>query len=189
VTISGDFNGTQEFKNLAKPLHFEGTRNTDLTLQAVPGRVSMTLGDFEAKDVVGPVRLVTRSRDIRMEQFTNSLELDTQRGDIELNPGKTPLAAMDVRSGAGKIELLIPEKASFSLEATAQRGDAINDYGAPISKEEGSRSATLRGRVGDGPTIKINSQRGWISIRKEGNAPSEVVPNGPKDKGPKRVAM
>jgi DUF4097 and DUF4098 domain-containing protein YvlB len=186
VTVSGDFNGTQEFKNLAKPLHFEGTRNTELTVQAVPGRVSMTFGEFEARDIVGPVRLITRSRDIRMDQFTNSLELETQRGDVELNPGKTPLAPIEVRSGAGKIELLLPEKAAFQLEATAQHGDAVNDYGTPIVKEEGSHSAVLRGRVGDGPNIKITSQRGWISVRKEGTLPSEVVPNGPKGKMMKR---
>jgi DUF4097 and DUF4098 domain-containing protein YvlB len=186
VTINGDFSGNQEFKNLAKPLHFESNRGTELTVQAVPGRINMTLGDFEAKDVVGPVRLITRSRDIRLEQFTNSVELETQRGDIELNPGKAPLSAIEARSGAGKIELQIPEKATFQLEATAEHGDAVNDYGPPITKEEGVRSAVLRGKVGDGPNVKLTSQRGWVSVRKEGTPPSEVVPNGPKGKVPKR---
>ena len=183
VTISGAYTGTQDFKNLAKPLQFEGARNTELNVQAVPGRISMDLGEFNAKDVVGPVRLVTRSRDIKMDQFTNSVELDTERGDIELNPGKMPLSQIEARSGAGKIELLLPAKASFQLEATAQRGDAVNDYGPPITKESGPRSATLRGKVGDGPTIKITSQRGWISVRKEGTPPSEILPDTPK--GPK----
>jgi DUF4097 and DUF4098 domain-containing protein YvlB len=187
VTVSGDFSGTQDFKNLAKPLHFEGTRSTELTVQAVPGRINMTLGEFDAKDVVGPVRLITRSRDIRLDQFTNSAELETQSGNIEINPGKTPLFPIEARSGAGKVELLIPEKANFQLEATAEHGDAVNDYGPPITKEEGARSAVLRGKVGDGgPVIKITSQRGWVSVRKEGNLPSEVVPNGPKGKVPKR---
>jgi hypothetical protein len=186
VTINGDFSGTQEFKNLAKTLHFESNRGTELTVQAVPGRINMTLGDFDAKDVVGPVRLITRSRDIRLEQFTNSVELETQRGDIEINPGKTPLSGIEARSGAGKIELLLPDKATFQLEATAEHGDAVNDYGPPITKEEGARSAVLRGKVGDGPNIKITSQRGWVSVRKEGNLPSEVVPNGPKGKVFKR---
>jgi hypothetical protein len=188
VTVSGDYTGAQEFKNLAKPLHFEGTRSTELTVQAVPGRINMTLGEFEAKDLIGPVRLITRSRDIRLDQFTNSAELETQRGDIEINPGKTPLAPIEARSGAGKVELLIPERATFSLEATAEHGDAVNDYGPPITKEEGARSAILRGKVGDGPTIKITSQRGWVSVRKEGTTPSEVIPNGPKGK-PRRATM
>jgi len=187
VTINGAFTGTQDFKNLAKPLQFEGARNTELSVQAVPGRVNMDLSQFEAKDVVGPVRLVTRSRDIKMDQFTNSVELETERGDIELNPGKTPLASIEVRSGTGKVELVLPDKAAFQLEAVAQRGDAVNDYGAPITKESSQHSATLRGKVGDGPSIKITSQRGWISVRKEGTPPSEVLPDTPKDKVPKTL--
>jgi DUF4097 and DUF4098 domain-containing protein YvlB len=186
VTINGDFSGAQDFKNLAKPLHFESNRGTELTVQAIPGRINMNLGEFEAKDVVGPVRLITRSRDIRLDQFTNSVELETQRGDIEINPGKAPLSTIDARSGAGKIELVVPDKAGFQLEATAEHGDAVNDYGPPITKEEGSRSAVLKGKVGDGPNIKLTSQRGWVSIRKEGTLPSEVVPNGPKGKVFKR---
>ena len=41
--------------------------------------------------------------------------------------------------GSGKIELLLPEKAAFHLEATAERGDAVNDFGAPIEKHTEGR--------------------------------------------------
>jgi hypothetical protein len=139
----------------------------------------MDLGEFSAKDVTGPVRLVTRARDIKLEQFTQSVELETERGDIELTPGKLPLATIDAKSGAGKIELLLPEKASFQLDATAQRGDAVNDYGPQIEKEVNGRAAMLKGKNGDGPMIKLTANRGWISVRKEGTLPSEVLPDGP----------
>jgi hypothetical protein len=132
------------------------------------------------------MRLVTRARDIKLEQFTQSVELETERGDIELTPGKVPLAAIEARSGAGKIELLLPEKASFQMDATAQRGDAVNDYGPPIQKEVDGRAATLKGKSGDGPMIKLTANRGWISVRKEGTLPSEVLPDGPRaPRGPK----
>jgi DUF4097 and DUF4098 domain-containing protein YvlB len=185
VTINGAFTGTQDFKNLAKPLQFEGARNTELSVQAVPGRISMDLGEFSAKDVVGPLRLVTRSRDIKVDQISNSAELETERGDIEINPGKVPLAPIEARSGSGKIELVLPENATFQLEATAQHGDAVNDFGPAITKESSSRTATLRGRTGDGPTIKLTAQRGWVSVRKEGAPPSELLPATPKGKQPK----
>ena len=122
VTISGSFSGTLNFKNLAKPLQFEGTRNTELSVQAVPGRITMDLGEFNANDVVGPMRLVSRARDIKLEQFTHSLEVETERGDIEMTPGKLPLAAIEARSGSGKIELLLPEKASFQLRCDRGEG-------------------------------------------------------------------
>ncbi len=46
VTINGGYTGTLEFKNLAKPLQVEGARNTELRVQAVPGRISMDLSQF-----------------------------------------------------------------------------------------------------------------------------------------------
>jgi hypothetical protein len=141
----------------------------------------MDLGAFTANDVVGPLRLVTRSRDIKVEKFTQALELETERGDIELSPGHLPLAAIEARTGVGKIELVLPEKAAFLLEGTAERGDAVNDFGPQIHKESEGRAATLKGKVGDGPTIKITSNRGSISVRREGAEPSELpeTPNGP----------
>jgi hypothetical protein len=145
----------------------------------------MDLGSFNARDVTGPLRLVTRSRDIKVDQISNSADLETERGDIEITPGRTPLAPIEARSGSGKIELVLPDNAMFQLEATAQHGDAVNDFGPPITKESGARTATLRGKTGDGPTIKLTAQRGWVSIRKEGAVPSELLPDTPKGKAPK----
>lgn len=187
VTIHGGYVGTLDFKNLSKPLQFEGTRNTELRVEAVPGSINMDLGGFTARDVVGPVRLVTRSRDIRLEGFTNSLNLDTERGDIELQPGRNPLPRMEVHSGVGRIDLVLPDKAGFELLATAERGEAINDFGPPVEKRVEGRTATLKGTVGSGPMIRITADRGSVSVRKEGTAPSESgvqpKPRGPKDPG------
>ena len=119
------------------------------------------------------------------KQFTQSVELETDRGDIEMTPGKLPLASIEARSGSGKIELLLPEKAAFQLDATAERGDAVNDFGPQISKETEGRSSTLKGRVGDGPSIHITANRGSVSVRKEGTAPSEIPPPpGRKSRAP-----
>ena len=74
VTINGSYMGTLEFKNLAKPLQFEGARNTELHVQAIPGRISMDLAGVTGSGLTGPMRLVTRSRDIKLEQFTQSLK-------------------------------------------------------------------------------------------------------------------
>ena len=60
---------------------------------------------------------------------------------------------------------------------------ALESYlGAPIEKHTEGRSATLKGRVGDGPNIKLTANRGWISVRKEGTQPSEVLPDTPGEK-------
>jgi len=182
VTINGGFTGTLEFKNLAKPLQLEGARNTELHAEAVPGRISMDMGQITASGLVGPVRVVARSRDIKLDQFTQSLQLETDRGDVELQPGKLPLPSIEARSGCCRVDLVLPDKSTFDLEATAERGDVVNDYGPQIQREPEGRAATLKGKVGDGPTIRLTANRGSVSVRKEGTAPSEVPPVPPPDR-------
>ncbi len=183
VTISGAFTGTLEFMNLAKPLQVEGARNTELHAEAVPGRITMDLSQLTGVNVIGPLRLVCGSRDIKLEDFTQSVEIQAQRGDIQLQPGKLPLPAIDARSGAGRIDLVLPDKSTFDLEGTAERGEAYNDFGPQIRQENDGRTATLKGKVGEGPTIRLTVNRGAVSVRKAGVAPSEVPP--PPDRAPR----
>jgi hypothetical protein len=62
----------------------------------------------------------------------------------------------------------------------------VNEYGPQIEKEVSGRAATLKGKSGDGPMIKLTASRGWISVRKEGTEPSEVLPDAPRPpKAPK----
>jgi DUF4097 and DUF4098 domain-containing protein YvlB len=182
VTISGAYNGNLDFKKLAKPLQLEGERNTELNVAAVPGHITMDLSEFNGSGLVGPVRLVANSRDVRIEQFTQSLELETVRGDVELHPGHVPIASIEARSGSGRIELVLPDKAQFQLDATVQHGDAENEYGSQIRQESNGRSATIKGQVGNGPTIHITTDRGSISVRKEGATPDDDS-STPADKG------
>jgi hypothetical protein len=184
VTINGAYMGTLDFKNLAKPLAFQGARNTELHVQAIPGRISMDLGEFTGKNLIGPVRIVARSRDIKLEQFTQSLELETERGDVELMPGKTPLPTIEARSGVGRIDLILPDKANFQLDATAERGEAVNDFGGGIEKDVQGRTATLK-KSGDGPMIRLTANRGGISVRKEGSLPPMTDDRGLPPKSPK----
>jgi DUF4097 and DUF4098 domain-containing protein YvlB len=185
VTINGSYGGTLEFKNLAKPLQFEGTRNTELRAQAIPGRVSMDLTEITGSGLTGPVRLVTRSRDIKLEQFTQGLEIDTERGDVQLQPA-SPVSAIEARSGMGRIELVLPEKAAFDLHATAERGEVVNDYGAALQRETEGRTHTLKGKVGEGPSIRLTANHGSVSVRREGTMPSEIPPP-PKPGRPPRA--
>ena len=79
---------------------------------------------------------------------------------------------------------MLPDKAAFQLQATAERGEATNDFGPPIQKEVEGRTTTLKGSVGTGPMIRITADRGSVSVRKEGTASSdrgsEAIPKSPK---------
>jgi autotransporter translocation and assembly factor TamB len=183
VTVSGAYVGSLDFKNLAKPLRLEGER-MEVRAAAVPGSLNMDLGDLTARNLVGPVRLVTQSRDVHLEGFTESLELESRRGDIELQPVHVPLPRIEAHSGSGQIELVLPEKAAFQLRATAERGEAVNDFGPPIETQTEGRTQTLKGTVGEGPVIRITAARGSVSVRKEGTAPSGRMPEPPRPPAP-----
>jgi DUF4097 and DUF4098 domain-containing protein YvlB len=184
VSVTGGYVGSLEFRNLAKPLHIEGER-MEVRAAAVPGSISMDLGDLTAKNLVGPVRLVTQSRDVHLEDFTDSLELESVRGDVRIEPVRVPLARIQAHSASGEIELVLPGSAGFQLEATAQRGDAINDFGPPIESQTEGHTATLRGAVGDGPIIRITADHGSVSVRKEGNgSPAARIPESPVPPAP-----
>jgi hypothetical protein len=92
---------------------------------------------------------------------------------------------IDARSGFGRIDLVLPDRSAFDLQATAERGEAVNDFGPPIEKEVEGRRATLKGKVGDGPAIRITANRGSVSVRKEGQAASDIPDTPPPAKPPK----
>jgi DUF4097 and DUF4098 domain-containing protein YvlB len=185
VTVGGAYNGSLSFKRLAKPLQFEGARNTELNVQAIPGEITMDLSQFTANNVTGPMKFSTRSRDIHVHGVTHSLEVETERGDIELQPG-LPMPSIEAHSGAGRIELVLPPKAAFQLDATAERGDVSNDFGQPLSQQVDGHTATLKGKVGDGPLVRITASRGSVEVRKEDTAASPA-PAAPSDKAPKQA--
>ena len=165
VSVSGSYSGTLQFKNLAKPLHLE-SRNTDLKVEKVPGTITMDLGEFTGTNLVGPVRLMTKSKDIHLEDFTQSLELETERGDIDLKLGKAPVPKISARSRSGNIELELPESAKFELKATTNRGEVQNEYGSPLESASEGQGATLKGKVGDGPVLTITTDRGAVTVKK-----------------------
>jgi DUF4097 and DUF4098 domain-containing protein YvlB len=183
VTITGTYNGVLQFRNLAKPLRFHG-QQTELNIEKLPGQVRMALGDLTASNLVGPVHLSTRSRDVQLSDFTNSLEVSLERGDIELRPGKLPLAKMDVHTRSGDIELSLPPGAKFDLTASTGRGDVTNDFGPPLKVETDHRGATLRGSMGGGPTVNLQTERGQLIVRKASPEDKPLTPRGEAPKPP-----
>jgi DUF4097 and DUF4098 domain-containing protein YvlB len=165
VTVNGSYSGTLQFKNLGKPLHLE-SRNTDLRVEKVAGTLTMDLGELTGTNLVGPVHLVTKSKDIHIEDFTQSIELETERGDIDLKPGKLPLARIDARSRSGNIELELPDAAKFEIRATTSRGEAQNEYGEPLEAATDGKGGTVKGKVGNGPIITITTDRGAVTVKK-----------------------
>ena len=165
VIITGAYSGEIQFRNLSKPLRFSGER-TDLNIEKLPGQVRMALNDFTGSNLVGPVHLSGRSRDVTISDFTNEVEIVVDRGDINLRPGVVPLSRMDVQTRSGDITLSLAPAAKFDLTAVTARGDAENEFGPPVHAQDDGRGAALRGTVPGGPVVNVHTDHGKIVVRK-----------------------
>jgi DUF4097 and DUF4098 domain-containing protein YvlB len=165
VTVNGEFGGAIEFRALAKPLRFNSSR-TDFRAEAVPGSITMDLGDLKLENVSGPVRFKTTVRDITATDVMGGLDLQVDRGDIQVTVGKTPVPKIDVHTHNGDITLALPEKAEFQMDGSTSQGDVDNEYGGGLQTQSSGRAATVKGRVGNGPLLTIGTDRGMVSVKK-----------------------
>jgi DUF4097 and DUF4098 domain-containing protein YvlB len=165
VTVNGEYAGTLEFRGLAKPMRFTSSR-TEFRVEAVPGTITMDLGDLKLDNVIGPVRFKTGTRDIQATDVTDALDLVVDRGDIQVNVGKVPVPRIDVHTHNGDIRVALPERAEFQIEGSTSQGDIDNEFGGGLQTQSSGRAGTIKGHVGNGPSITVGTGRGTVSVKK-----------------------
>ena len=164
VTVEGAYDGDVALRHLAKPLRFTGSK-TELSIETIPGEVHVALGDVNASNITGPARIVSRSHDVRISEFSGNLDVNLERGDLELTPLKLPLGRIQAHSRSGDILLILPAGAQYSLNASTNNGEISNQLEGPLKLDNSGRHATLRGTLGTGPTLDLETQRGQITLR------------------------
>lgn len=177
VTVNGSYSGELSFRNVAKPLRFESS-NTEVRVEQTTGLVKIALGNISVENVQGPVKVRTKVADVQLRDFTQTAEVQLERGDIEVRP----LAAhgrIDAKTENGNVDLVMAAGSKFDLTAVTRRGEINNDFGAPLKVETEGRISTLRGTTG-GPAIHVETERGEITVRRTGqgesSAPRGVLP-------------
>jgi DUF4097 and DUF4098 domain-containing protein YvlB len=179
VTVDGSWSGLVQFRELAKPIRWKGPQ-TEITAQALPGELRMTIGDISASKVTGPLRIESNTKDIELTDVTGSTTLDVQRGDVRLNATTIPLHDINVRLNSGNVELSLPENAKFNMNAVTQRGEAYSDYGNGVRQDSnGRRGASITSSAG-GATIDVQVNRGELTLRRTGAASTaQLAPIAP----------
>jgi DUF4097 and DUF4098 domain-containing protein YvlB len=171
VTINGDYTGTVSLRDVAKPVRVENMR-TELDAQQVPGEIRLDRGSLNVQNVVGPLRLATRATDVSVDGLSNGAELNVDKGDIDLRPGRLPLGKIVVHTRSGNIELALPQSASFALSASTDHGEIDNEFGEVLKERVEGRGARLEGSIGSGPQVNLTTDRGSITVRKASAEPS-----------------
>ena len=178
--VSGEFDAIK-LARIAGPVSFKSAR-TDMEFSRLNGDLDMDSGDMRAGDLVGPLRLLTRSKDIRLNGVNGDVRLENENGAVELHMSK--LGNMQLSNRNSDVQIYVPDKAGFQLEAHSRGGEIESDFDA-LKINNGDSQATASGTVGGGgPQIVINNEHGGIEVRK-GSMVAEVPvpPKPPKAPG------
>jgi len=166
VKLNGDFFNDIRLSKISKTVEFKSARS-DVALSSVPGDLEISGDSLRATDASGPMRLITRSKEIHLEGVTGDIDVDNSNGDIEVHPAdKLPMGRMNLTGKRGDISLVIPANAGFQVEASTRKGDITTDFGSlKIDSSGGGSRAT--GTVGNGAAkLQINADTGDIRINK-----------------------
>jgi len=166
VHLSGDFFQDIRLSKVAKTVTFNSSRS-DMEIASVPGDIEIATDSVRGNDLSGPVRVVTRSKDIHLEDISGDLQVETNNGDVEVHAAsKLPMGRMTITGKHGDITLVLPSNAGFQLEATTRKGDITSDFGAiKVSETNGTSHAS--GTVGNGVSkLQITADTGDIRISK-----------------------
>jgi DUF4097 and DUF4098 domain-containing protein YvlB len=173
VTVNAVYVGQIQLSNLAQPLQWEDPQNSG-SFEKLPGQLRVSHGEITGNNIVGPIRMRARSSDVQLSDFTQSLDLALDRGDIDLKPGKN-VPKMEVHTRSGDIDLALPVGTKFDLRATTDHGDVNNEYGDGLREDSSNHGGTIVGSTGGGPQLRIETGRGSLTVRKAGTEETTTV--------------
>lgn len=184
VHLDGEFMESVKLSRLAQGVTFHSSR-TDMQFFRLNGDLDLDSGDLQASDVVGPVRLSTRAKDVRLTGVAGDVRLQDENGSVELHMSK--LGSVQVENRKGDVQIYVPDKAGFQVDARSRGGDVETDFdGLKVDNREDQATAT--GTVGSGgPHLVVTNEHGTIEIRK-GSTVAEapaVPPAPPSPKAPR----
>lgn len=179
VRLNGDFTESVKLSKIAKSVSFKSSR-TDMEFAKLDGDLDLDSGDLQVNDVTGPARLQTRSKDIRIAGVAGDLRLQDEDGAVEVRVSK--LGSIQVDNRQGDIQLYLPDKASFQLDARARNGEIRSDF-SEVRINNANDEGTASGTVGSGgPRLTLNNEHGTIEIHK-GSTVAET-PQSPRTPKP-----
>jgi hypothetical protein len=155
-----------------------------MTVQRLTGRLNMEVGDLEATGIDGPFEITTRHKDITLNDFSHSVRITLDNGDVRLNTSVLPSQPITVDSAKGEIELTLPANSNFNIEANSRHGDVDCDFSGPNLKvsAEGERPSVTGSYGKGGAEIRLSTAYGTIRLVRGGAGtvkPPKAPPAGP----------
>lgn len=182
VKINGDFFGTTHLEHIRGQIMFHSTR-TDMQLGRLDGEADISNNsDLSASEVVGPLTLSTRSRNITLDRIAGDVSVSNSNGFVNLTSAP-PLGNVNIENRSGDISLTVPEHSGFVVDAQATDGDLMNDFS--LSTQGTDTHKTFSGTIGKGgPALRLTTSHGDISLKK-----TSVLPLPPNPPAPPKLTL
>lgn len=179
LQLEGEFQESVKLERIAKTVTFKSSR-TDMEFSKLGGSLDLDSDDLHADDLTGPLHLMTRSKNIRMDGVSGDVRVKNDNGSVELIMRNLGNVQVDNRNG--DVQLAVPDRAGFRLDARTRGGEIQSEF-PELKVNNDEREAHASGSVGAGSShIVINNEHEGIEIRKASNAPPvpPVPPNPAK---------
>jgi hypothetical protein len=167
ATLEGDFYGPIRVRNVTKTTHLTSSK-TDLTVVQLSGRMETDSGRLEISDVPGSVSVITKDKDVALDNIGGRIHIENQNGDIDVRFEQPPREEINIANNSGGVDLSLPEKASFEITAASKSGEIESDFDdSALKVVAGDDNSRLDGKLGThGPQIRISTSYGTIHLRK-----------------------
>jgi len=177
--LDGEFQESVKLSRITKMVTFKSSR-TDMQFARIDGELDLDSDDLHADQISGPLHLQTRSKEIRLDGVTGDVRLQDEDGGVEV--GVRSLGNVQIDNRKGDIQLSLPDRAGFRLDARTRDGEVQSEF-PELKVENDDKEGKASGTVGNASAhIVINNEHGGIEIRKAGMQPPRAPepPAGPK---------
>jgi DUF4097 and DUF4098 domain-containing protein YvlB len=176
VQLDGEFQESVKLARITKNVGFKSTR-TDMEFSRIDGELNLDSDDLHADRIMGPLRLTTRSKQIRLEQVSGDVRVQNENGGVEVSLRSPGNVQIDSRNG--DVELSLPDKAGFKVEARTRDGEIQSDF-SELKIENGEHEGSASGTIGNGAShVVINNQHDGIAIRRTSAVAAVAAPATP----------
>ncbi len=182
--LDGEFQESVKLARIAKTVSFKSAR-TDMEFSRIDGSLDLDSDELHAEELTGPLHLNTRSKNIQLDGVSGDVRLQDDDGSVEV--AMSALGNVQIDNRNGTIQLSLPEKSGFRLDARTRDGEIQADF-PELKIDNGDSEGKASGSVGNGAAhIVLNNEHEGIEIRKAGPQPPR--PPEPPVKGKPAKAL
>ena len=178
--LEGEFQESVKLARIAKTVTFKSSR-TDMEFSRIEGTLDLDSDDLHADEITGPVHLSTKSKNIRLEAVSGDVRLQDDNGTVEV--GMRTMGNIQIDNRNGDIQLAVPEKAGFRLDARTRGGEIQSEF-PELKVNNSDQEGRASGTVGNAAShIVLNNEHEGIEIRKA----SAIPPRPPEPPNPAKA--